>query len=163
MNTVPCYYLWFGVVYKRQYKQNTKLRKSMYMRVSLKIFAFLLNLLYISFNIYYFRILCRYKWHACRLTCTDKFPNVPTKLWKGSRYNDLESAREARGKFKDFSVFIVFLCWIKRFETFIVFKCNIWICYLFKLSKSSTIPPRKIRGTFIPPRDAAYEARYITK
>ena len=28
-------------------------------------------------------MLCRYKWHACRLTCTDKFPNVPTKLRKG--------------------------------------------------------------------------------
>ena len=28
------------------------------------------------------QILCRYKWHACRLTCTctDKFFNVPTKL-----------------------------------------------------------------------------------
>ena len=27
-------------------------------------------------------IFCRYKWYACRLTCTDKFPNVPTKLRK---------------------------------------------------------------------------------
>ena len=37
----------------------------------------------ISFNILsVLQILCRYKWHACRLTCTDKFPNVPTKLWK---------------------------------------------------------------------------------
>ena len=23
-------------------------------------------------------IFCRYKWHGCRLTCTDKFPNIPT-------------------------------------------------------------------------------------
>ena len=28
-------------------------------------------------------IFCRYKWYACRLTCTDKFPDVPTKLQKG--------------------------------------------------------------------------------
>ena len=27
-------------------------------------------------------IFCRYKWYACRLTCTDKFPDVPTKLRK---------------------------------------------------------------------------------
>ena len=33
----------------------------------------------ISFNILLvLMILCRYKWHACRLTCTDRFPNVPT-------------------------------------------------------------------------------------
>ena len=33
-----------------------------------------------SFNILLvLQILCRYKWHACRLTCTDRFPNVPTK------------------------------------------------------------------------------------
>ena len=36
-----------------------------------------------SFNILLvLQILCRYKWHACRLTCTDKFPNVPTTLRK---------------------------------------------------------------------------------
>ena len=26
--------------------------------------------------------LCRYKWHTCWLTCTDRFPNVPKKLRK---------------------------------------------------------------------------------
>ena len=36
---------------------------------------YILKLLFLS-------IFFRYKWHACRLTCTDKFPNVPTKLWK---------------------------------------------------------------------------------
>ena len=46
------------------------------------IFTFILKLL-ISFNIWsVHQILCRYKWHACRFTCTDKFPNVPTKLRK---------------------------------------------------------------------------------
>ena len=32
---------------------------------------YILKLLFLS-------IFCRYKWHACRLTCTDKFPNIPT-------------------------------------------------------------------------------------
>ena len=32
---------------------------------------YILKLLFIS-------IFCRYKWHACRLTCTDKFLNIPT-------------------------------------------------------------------------------------
>ena len=37
----------------------------------------------ISFNILLvLQILYRYKLHACRLTCTDKFPNVPTKFQK---------------------------------------------------------------------------------
>ena len=83
------YYLWYGVVYKRQYTDKTlTLRKSMYMRANgaselRKFFAFLHSKTAISFNILLvLQILCRYKWHACRLTCSDKFPNVPTKLWK---------------------------------------------------------------------------------
>ena len=32
---------------------------------------YILKLLFLS-------IFCRYKWHACRLTCTDKFPNILT-------------------------------------------------------------------------------------
>ena len=41
-------------------------------RASLEHFCiFILKLLFLS-------IFCRYKWHACRLTCTDKFPNIPT-------------------------------------------------------------------------------------
>ena len=32
---------------------------------------YILKLLFLS-------IFSRYKWHACRLTCTDKFPNIPT-------------------------------------------------------------------------------------
>ena len=32
---------------------------------------YILKLLFLS-------IFCQYKWHACRLTCTDKFPNIPT-------------------------------------------------------------------------------------
>ena len=39
----------------------------------------------ISFNILLLiQILCRYKWHACQLTCTDKFTNVPTNSKKAS-------------------------------------------------------------------------------
>ena len=86
-----CYYLWYGVVYKgHMYTDKTlTLRKSMYIceraeRASLENFlAFLHSKTAISFNILLvFQILCRYKWHACRLTCSDKFRNVPTKLWK---------------------------------------------------------------------------------
>ena len=47
------------------------------------IFAFSHSKTAISSNILLvLQILCRYKLHACRLTCTDKFPNVPTKLRK---------------------------------------------------------------------------------
>ena len=31
-------------------------------------------------KVLFLSIFCRYKWHACRLTCTDKFRNVPIKL-----------------------------------------------------------------------------------
>ena len=79
INAVPCYYLWYGVVYKRQYTDKTlTLRKSMYMRASgaseLRKFShfYILKLLFLSILCWYFRWLCRYKWHACRLTCTDK-------------------------------------------------------------------------------------------
>ena len=37
-----------------------------------------------------------------------------------------DSARKARGKFKDLVCLVVFLCWIKRFVTFIVFKMLIY-------------------------------------
>ena len=48
-----------------------------------KFFAFSHSKTVISFKILLvLQILCRYKSHACRLTCTDKFPNVPTKFWK---------------------------------------------------------------------------------
>ena len=65
------------------------MRKCMCMRASeaseLRKFwyFYILKLLFLS-------IFCRYircfvgtnAWHACRLTCTDKFPNVPTKVSK---------------------------------------------------------------------------------
>ena len=44
---------------------------------------YILKLLFLSIFCRYIIILCRYKWHACRLKCTDKFPNVPTKIRKG--------------------------------------------------------------------------------
>ena len=48
-----------------------------------KIFAFLHSKTGISFNILLvLLILCRSNDMFCRLTCTDKLPNVPTKLWK---------------------------------------------------------------------------------
>ena len=56
-------------------------------RASLEFFFFFTFL-----NCYFFQylsvhqILCRYKWHACRLTCTDKFPNVP-KIFQMYRQN----------------------------------------------------------------------------
>ena len=47
-----------------------------------------------------------------------------------------ESAREARGKFKDLVCLVVFLCWIKRFVLLsLCLKC-----------KWGDDPPRKIRG-----------------
>ena len=43
-------------------------------------YYYILKLLFLSFILLVHQILCRYKWHACRLTCTDKFPNVPTNF-----------------------------------------------------------------------------------
>ena len=73
----------------------TKLRKSIniekiyvYMRASgtseLRKFAhFLHSQTAISFNILsVLQILCRYKWHACRLTCTDKISKCTDKTPK---------------------------------------------------------------------------------
>ena len=42
---------------------------------------YILKLLFLSIFCWYFRYFVG-KLHACRLTCTDKFPNVPTKLRK---------------------------------------------------------------------------------
>ena len=58
------------------------LRKSMYMRASGASELRILKLLFCSIFCWYFRYFFRYKWHACRLTCTDKFPNILTKLRK---------------------------------------------------------------------------------
>ena len=79
------YYLWYGVVYKRQYTDKTlTLRKSMYMRASLDEFRilYILKLLILSIFCWYFRYFVGTNDMTCRLTCSDKFPNVPTKLWK---------------------------------------------------------------------------------
>ena len=59
-----------------------------------------------------------------------------------------ESAREARGKFKDLVCLVVFLCWIKRFVLLsLCLNANIWIDIFqaFK-NRGGTIPPRIIRG-----------------
>ena len=72
-------------------------------------------------------------------------------LWFGR-----ESARKARGKFKDLVCLVVFLCWIKRFcITFIEFKMQIYEKIFFKLSKieGGDDPPQKnSRGGHVPPR-----------
>ena len=67
---------------------------------------------------------------------------------------DRESARETRGKFKDFVCLVVFLCWIKRFVLLLLcLKCKYMSRYFFKLSKNrgGDDPPRKIRGGIRPP------------
>ena len=58
--------------------------KSMFMRASYKILAFLIQkVLFLSISFCrYFRYFVGTNDTACRLTCTDKFPNVPTKLRK---------------------------------------------------------------------------------
>ena len=88
INAVPCYYL-YGVVYKRQYTDKTlKLRKSMYMRASgaseLRKYShfYILKLLFLSILCWYFRYFVGTNDMLVdrAYTCTDKFPNVPTKL-----------------------------------------------------------------------------------
>ena len=57
------------MVYKWQYAGKSQtLRKSMYIKYY--VFQYFVGTSDTLFN-------CS-KWHACRLTCTDKFPNVPT-------------------------------------------------------------------------------------
>ena len=46
------------------------------MRVSLENVGTAISFNFLSVH----HTLCRYKWHACQLTCTDKFLNVPTNF-----------------------------------------------------------------------------------
>ena len=104
--------------------------------------------------------------------CSDKFRNVPTKLWfflggcppapppppatlmtGNAKEADIwfgrESARKARGKFKDLVCLVVFLCWIKRFVLLsLCLKCRYMNIYFssFQKSRGDDPPPRKIRG-----------------
>ena len=68
-----------------------------------------------------------------------------TSIWFGR-----ESAREARGKFKDLVCLVVFLCWIKRFVLLsLCLKCKYMNKYFSSFQKSrggGDDPPRKIRG-----------------
>ena len=82
INAISFDYLWYGAIYNRQYYNIEKLYvyASERSERAQKTFAFSHSKTAISFNILLVQILCRYKRHACRLTCTDKFPNVPTKL-----------------------------------------------------------------------------------
>ena len=84
-NAVPCYYLGYGVIIINDSipKKNINIEKIYYASELRTFWHFYISKTAISFNILLvLQILCRYKWHACRLTCTDKFPNVPTKLLK---------------------------------------------------------------------------------
>ena len=70
------------VLYKRQHTDqatNTYIEQMYVYASELRKFGIFTFLNLYSFNILsVHQILCRYKWHACRLTCSDKFPNVPT-------------------------------------------------------------------------------------
>ena len=64
------------------YRQNTNIEENLCIceraeRASLEFFSRIFTLIFTLLQ-----ILCRYTWHACRLTCSNKFRNVPTKLWK---------------------------------------------------------------------------------
>ena len=120
-----------GVVYKRQYTDKTlTLRKSMYMRANgaseLRKFShfYILKLLFLSIFCWYFRYFVGTNDMLVGLHVATK-SNVPAKPWKSiiksgnGKEADIwfgrESAREARGKFKDLVCLVVFLTWIKRF------------------------------------------------
>ena len=94
INAVSFYCLWHGAIYSRQYTDKTlTLRKSMYMRASGASLENCWHILHsktaISFNIccWYIRYLVDTNDMLVGLTCTDKFPNVPTNsvksLWGG--------------------------------------------------------------------------------
>ena len=66
-----------------------------------------------------------------------------------------ESAREARGKFKDLVCLVVFLCWIKRFVLlYLCLKCKYMNRYFssFQKSRGGRSPPEKFEGGTRPPR-----------
>ena len=77
---VWCYYIINNSIPTNTNIEQMCMRASGASLENFEIFTFL--------NCYFFQylsvhqILCRYKWHACQLKCTDKFPNVPTKLRK---------------------------------------------------------------------------------
>ena len=113
------------------------------------------------------QILCRYKWHACRLICSDKFSNVPTKLRKSimggggvaGYANDWQCQGSRHmiwpGKFKDLVCLVVFLCWFKRFVLLsLCLKCKYISTYFSSFQKSrgdDPLPRKKIEGGHIPP------------
>ena len=71
-------------------------------------------------------------------------------IWYGR-----ESAREARGKFKDWVCLVVFLCWIKRFVLLsLCLKCKYMNKYFssFQKSRGGRSPPEKFEGGTRPPR-----------
>ena len=159
-----------------------------------KIFShfYILKLLFLSICCWYIlQILCRYKWHACRLTCSDKFRNVPTKFWKsiiwgggggglpppppatlngwqcqGSRYMIWP---ESRGKFKDLVCLVVFYVELNALYYFhCVSNANIMNRYFSSFQKSrggggrSPPPPRKIRGGDTSPPRPPRDRRHRT-
>ena len=150
-------------------------------------FEFLHSKTAISFNILLvLQILCRHKWHACRLMYVHVHvatnfqmyrqnsekaslvggggilpPCPPATLMAGNaKEADIwfgrDSAREARGKFKDLVCLVVFLCWIKRFV--LLSLCLNWK-YMnryfssFQKSRGDDPPPpqKNSRGDTSPP------------
>ena len=87
--------------------------------------------------------------------CTDNAKEAD--IWFGR-----ESAREARGKFKDLVCFVVFLCWIKRFVLLsLCLRCKYMNRYFpsFQKSRGGRSPPEKFEGGTrppVPPGIAAY-------
>ena len=89
INAVSFYYLWYGAMYKWQYTDKTLTSwKSMYMWASgaseLRTFwhFYILKVLFPSIFCWYFRYFVGTNDMLVGLPCTDKFPNVPTKLRK---------------------------------------------------------------------------------
>ena len=90
LNAVSFYYSWYGAIYKRQFDKTLTLRKCMCMRASLEIFG-----IFTFLNCYFFRyfvgtsdalsvqMTCLSAYMYRQISqCTDKFPNVPTKVQK---------------------------------------------------------------------------------
>ena len=109
----------------------------MRMRASLenvRIFTFKTT---ISVNIHdillVLQIFCRYKWHVCRLTCTDKFPNVPTKLQKSIM--GVPPPPLATLVIRGDNIWVEAGCFFKAFQSLLSFLfCSVfWVSFSFSL------------------------------
>ena len=173
------YYLWYGVVYKRQYTDKTlTLRKCMYMRANgaseLRKFShfYILKLLFLSIFCWYFRYFVGTNDMLVGLHVATNFqmyrqnsPPPATLMAGNAKEADVwfgrESAREARAR-QDLVCLVVFLCWIKRFVLLsLCLKCKYMNIYFssFQKSRGGDDPPRKIRGGTLPPPPSPRDRR----